>query len=223
MIITPKATTKSFIYFHPCIHPSFHPSIHPSLHLPTTCPCQDWVMAWSTSQAAQGKGWGSPWMGYQLSALAFDAIWKQRQCACKYGLSLARCYVSCRVSSEDAEMWYAGCIAANHLSCSPEMTLDLAESSASFFPGYAAAVDSEKGMWRTGYGSISHAPSIIALPTPQSHLLPAVPFPPLSVSHTSPLQTISAQDLEKSFIWHMSYRHILQSLSIQLYAVRQTA
>ncbi|XP_048871600.1 uncharacterized protein LOC125743032 isoform X2 [Brienomyrus brachyistius] len=81
-----------------------------------------------------------------------------------------------------------------------EMTLDLAECSASFFPGYAVAMDSEKGMWRAGYGSISHAPSIIALPTPQSHLLPAVPFPPLSVSHPSPLQTISAQDLEKSFI-----------------------
>ncbi|KAJ8399908.1 hypothetical protein AAFF_G00406380 [Aldrovandia affinis] len=84
-----------------------------------------------------------------------------------------------------------------------ELILDLPESSSSYFSGYATTMDGQKGACQAGYGygSISDPPSIINIPpVPQSSPPLAAPFPPFSLSTCSPLQTISAQDLEKSFV-----------------------
>ncbi|KAG7492108.1 hypothetical protein MATL_G00010790 [Megalops atlanticus] len=82
-----------------------------------------------------------------------------------------------------------------------ELILDFPESSSSYFAGYAAAMDGEKGTCQAGYGSISEPPSIINIPPhPQSPPSLAAPFPCPSRSHPPPLQTISARDLERSFV-----------------------
>ncbi|KAG5262411.1 hypothetical protein AALO_G00274870 [Alosa alosa] len=92
-------------------------------------------------------------------------------------------------------------------------TLDLQEPySPSVFPGCESRM--EKGLgrgverWRDrgrergreGYGALSDTPSIITLPPTLSPPPSASSFASLSLSPPSPLKTISAQDLEKSFL-----------------------
>ncbi|KAL4617862.1 hypothetical protein GN956_G20468 [Arapaima gigas] len=81
-----------------------------------------------------------------------------------------------------------------------ELTLDLTEPSTSFIPHNGVTVNGEKGLWKASYGSLSEAPSIIPLPPTESLVPRSVPFPSRCLAHTSPLQTISARDLEKGFI-----------------------
>ncbi|KAI1896271.1 hypothetical protein AGOR_G00093080 [Albula goreensis] len=84
-----------------------------------------------------------------------------------------------------------------------ELILDLPDSSSSYFSGYASTMDGEKGTYQAGYGygSISDPPAIINVP-PVPHSTPplAAPFPPFTLSTSTPLQTISARDLERSFV-----------------------
>ncbi|KAG5854657.1 hypothetical protein ANANG_G00040130 [Anguilla anguilla] len=82
-----------------------------------------------------------------------------------------------------------------------ELMLDLPESSSSYFSSYPAMMDGEKKTSQAGYGSISDPPSIINIPPALQSTPPlAAPFNPFSLSTSTPLQTISAQNLERSFV-----------------------
>ncbi|KAJ8364249.1 hypothetical protein SKAU_G00130800 [Synaphobranchus kaupii] len=82
-----------------------------------------------------------------------------------------------------------------------ELMLDLPGSSYTYFSGYPAMMNAEKGTCQAGYGSICDPPSIINIP-PAPHSSPplAAKFPPFCQSTSTPLQTISAQNLERSFV-----------------------
>ncbi|KAJ8284214.1 hypothetical protein COCON_G00030640 [Conger conger] len=81
-----------------------------------------------------------------------------------------------------------------------ELMLDLPDASSSYFSSYPA-MDKEKRTSQAGYGSISDPPSIINIPPALQSTPPlAAPFPPFSLSTSTPLQTISAQNLERSFV-----------------------
>ncbi|XP_077075397.1 uncharacterized protein LOC143727298 [Siphateles boraxobius] len=84
-----------------------------------------------------------------------------------------------------------------------DIALDLSSSSSSVFSGYVMEGWMQQRMEKRGggsYGSLSDTPSIITLPPPLSPPQRASPFHSLSLSRTPPLRTISAQDLEKSFL-----------------------
>ena len=103
------------------------------------------------------------------------------------------------------------------LCCFPsDATLDLREPySSSVFPGCVSHMERGLGRgggsWRErgrgrergreGYGALSDTPSIITLPPALSPPPSTSTFSSLSLSPPSPLKTISAQDLEKSFLW----------------------
>lgn len=92
-------------------------------------------------------------------------------------------------------------------SCLSDIALDLSSSSSSVFSGYVTDGWMQQRMEKGGggggrsYGSLSDTPSIITLPPPLSPPQRASPFHSLSLSRPPPLRTISAQDLEKSFLW----------------------
>ncbi|KAG1944504.1 hypothetical protein F2P79_014807 [Pimephales promelas] len=84
-----------------------------------------------------------------------------------------------------------------------DIALDLSSSSSSVFSGYVMEGWMQQRMEKGGgrsYGSLSDTPSIITLPPPLSPPQRTSPFHSLSLSRTPPLRTISAQDLEKSFL-----------------------
>ncbi|XP_051738168.1 uncharacterized protein LOC127506069 [Ctenopharyngodon idella] len=83
-----------------------------------------------------------------------------------------------------------------------DIALDLSSSSSSVFSGYVMEGWMQQRMEKGGgsYGSLSDTPSIITLPPPLSPPQRASPFHSLSLSRPPPLRTISAQDLEKSFL-----------------------
>lgn len=82
-----------------------------------------------------------------------------------------------------------------------DIALDLSSSSSSVFSGYVTDGWMQQRMEKGGsYGSLSNTPSIITLPPPLSPPQRASPFHSLSLSRPPPLRTISAQDLEKSFL-----------------------
>ncbi|XP_028825272.1 uncharacterized protein LOC114796074 isoform X2 [Denticeps clupeoides] len=86
-----------------------------------------------------------------------------------------------------------------HLEEDADVSLDLRDPfSSSLSPGSGGR--NERAVDRWGYGSLSETPSIITLPPTLSPPPPTSPFPALSLFPPSPLRTISAQDLEKSFL-----------------------
>ncbi|XP_071318929.1 uncharacterized protein [Trachinotus anak] len=79
----------------------------------------------------------------------------------------------------------------------PDLTTDPMDPPPVFF--HASADSSAVDVRRAGYGSLSDTPSIISVPPSLSPPPSAMPFPPLFLSSHS-LRTISAKDLEKSYI-----------------------
>lgn len=80
---------------------------------------------------------------------------------------------------------------------SADLTSDHTDPPSVFF--HASADSSAVDVRRAGYGSLSDTPSIISVPPSLSPPPSAMPFPPLFLSSHS-LRTISAKDLEKSYI-----------------------
>lgn len=79
----------------------------------------------------------------------------------------------------------------------PELSIEPMEHPPVFFHGSSG---SSVGVVRkAGYGSLSDTPSIISVPPSLSPPPSVTPFPPLFLSSHS-LRTISAKDLEKSFL-----------------------
>ncbi|CAN9508542.1 unnamed protein product [Ophioblennius macclurei] len=83
------------------------------------------------------------------------------------------------------------------LSDDPDLTAEPTDPPPVFFhaPNGPAALD----VLRASYGSLSDSPSVISVPPGLSPPPSAMPFPPRFLSSHS-LRTISAKDLEKSYI-----------------------